>query len=72
MENHDIKITCTMCRNEKIIPMTAEQYIQLEEGLLKGEHIQDAVPDLDPEWREMFLSGICPDCWKNNIASMEI
>lgn len=71
-DNGLYKITCKICGKDKKIPMTAEQYIRLDEGLSEGKHIQDAVPDLAPEWREMFLSGICPDCWENDIAVMEI
>ena len=56
------RVTCSSCGEEKIVPMTEEQYIRLDEGLSVGMHIQDAVPDLKPEWREMFISGICPDC----------
>lgn len=56
--------TCVACNSEKVIPMTEEQYIRLENGLSEGVHIQDAVPDMKPKWREMFISGICPDCWK--------
>lgn len=63
------RVTCTNCRKEKIIPMTAEQYIRLDVGLSEGKHIQDVVPDLAPEWREMFISGMCPDCWNAFIES---
>ncbi len=63
------RVTCTTCRKEKIIPMTSEQYIRLDYGLSQGIHIQDVVPDLAPEWREMFISGMCPDCWNEFIEA---
>lgn len=28
-----------------------------------GEFIQDAMPDLACDYRELLISGICPDCW---------
>lgn len=30
----------------------------------EGELIQNAMPDLTPAEREVFISGICPDCQK--------
>ncbi len=33
------KVTCTICRKEKIIPMTEGQYIRLDNGLSEGKHI---------------------------------
>ena len=55
---------CVACKEFKQIPMTGEQAARLLEGLLSGVCIQDAVPDLSRGWREMFISGICPDCWE--------
>lgn len=63
-ETTGYRVTCKKCKEEKVVPMTAEQYIRLDEGLSIGMHIQDAVPDMEPKWREMFISGICPNCWK--------
>jgi hypothetical protein len=28
-----------------------------------GEFIQDALPELSAEEREILISGICPECW---------
>jgi hypothetical protein len=30
---------------------------------LEGALIQDAMPDVSRDMREMFISGTCPKCW---------
>lgn len=69
--NSYLTATCQICKKGKKIPMTMEQVIRLNKGLSESKHIQDILPELEPRWREMFISGICPDCWETNIAAME-
>lgn len=53
------------------IPLTAKQY----EGYLRwrvgGEMIQRAMPDLDDDTREIFMSGITPDVWDKMFPEEE-
>ena len=35
---------------------------------LNGELIQNAMPDLSPEEREMLISGVCPECWQKMMG----
>lgn len=55
-----MKITCVWCNNDVEVPITDEQYERIinRDGL-----IQNVVPELSPKFREMFISGICPDYW---------
>ena len=34
-----------------------------DEGYDVSRNIQDIFPNLEPEYRELFVSGICPKCW---------
>ena len=54
-----LEIECVMCNQSIIMEVS-------EEGLKKwqqGELIQDALPELTDDEREMLMSGICPTCW---------
>lgn len=33
-----------------------------------GTRIQDALPGLTADEREILLSGICPECWDANFS----
>lgn len=51
---------CTRCGHPKTVACTDEQYARFRGGAL----IQTAMPDVPAEQRELLLSGICGDCWK--------
>lgn len=51
--------TCSECGRKFEIEVTEEEY----QKYLDGELIQDAFPKMDRGLRELFISGICPDCW---------
>jgi hypothetical protein len=36
-----------------------------------GEFIQDALPELSTDERELLISGICPKCWDVMFPSDE-
>lgn len=64
METHMIEciVRCVTCKKQVCIPMKIEEYITL--CTKRSEmYIQDILPDVDPALREMFLSGICPECF---------
>ena len=53
-------LECVQCSREKLIeadPVDVEAWRD-------GELIQNAMPYLDANQREMFISGVCGDCWK--------
>lgn len=58
--------TCFKCGRKFEIEVTKEEF----QKYLNGELIQNAFPKMDPGLRELFISGICPDCW-NMIFDVE-
>lgn len=68
----NIKITCTCCKKPVEIPgVDAEKLEAIQVGRSIGMSIQDIIPDVSPDYREMFISGICPTCWNNMFGSNE-
>lgn len=61
-----IKTPCTVCHKDIEIEMTEQEYENFQKWQ-NGEisHIQDAIPTIPDENREMFISGICPTCWSD-------
>jgi hypothetical protein len=55
-----VKIPCIDCPLQLEIPINLENF---ERWIRKETLIQEAMPELNVDLREMFLSGICPDCW---------
>lgn len=51
---------CPFCKSSTEILITENQYRQLKSGHL----IQNVLTDFSADIRERFISGICPDCWK--------
>lgn len=68
----NIKINCTCCRQPVEIPgVDAEKLEAIQAGRSIGMSIQDIIPDVSPDYREMFISGVCPTCWDNMFGSDE-
>ena len=63
MKNEKVKINvpCGFCNTNYEIEMTAAQFNELQSP--HRRHIQDIIPELAPEMRELFISGMCPKCW---------
>ena len=63
MKNEKINVTvpCSFCNAKYAIEMTAAQFNELQSP--HRRHIQDIIPELAPEMRELFISGMCPKCW---------
>ena len=63
MSNEKISVTvpCSFCHTEYPIQMTQAQLDELMSP--HRRHIQDIIPELAPEMRELFISGMCPKCW---------
>jgi hypothetical protein len=53
-------VFCVECDKEYSLPVSTEQVLQWQ----RGELIQNAMPELPRVDRELFLSGICSDCWR--------
>lgn len=55
-----MKVRCKRCNREVEVPITEKQ---LEDWIKSGDYIQIYFPQLSAAEREMFVSGICNDCW---------
>jgi len=58
-EPKGITLTCVDCRKDRPVTATARQIAAWR----LGGTIQDVMSDVPEEEREMFLTGLCPDCW---------
>lgn len=56
-----VKRRCSWCKKIINIPLDATEYARY---VVSNQPIQQAMPSLTAEWREMFVSGTCPTCWK--------
>ena len=57
----NVAVPCSFCHTEYPIQMTQGQFDDLQSPYRR--HIQDIMPELAPEMRELFISGMCPKCW---------
>ncbi len=54
-----VAVRCAWCAKRFDIPLTAEQ----ERAWKGGALIQNVTPGIDPDLRELLISGTCPECW---------
>ena len=57
----NVNVPCGFCHTEYKVEMTESQFNELMSP--HRRHIQDIIPELAPEMRELFISGMCPKCW---------
>jgi len=57
-------IICGNCRVTGKPVQTPPILISQIEAWQNGSHIQDSIPNLEPEWREFLISGTSPEGWK--------
>ena len=55
-----ISVQCRECKKRFVISVVKQDYEDWRQGLL----IQKAFPYLSADIRELLISGICPECWK--------
>ena len=60
-EKINVNVPCSFCGSKHIIEMTMAQFNELQSP--HRRYIQDIIPELAPEMRELFISGMCPKCW---------
>lgn len=71
MNKITMKIDCIDCGKEQKIEITQEQYKELLQPRGVRRSIQEILPNLKPELREMFISQICPECWNKLFKAHE-
>lgn len=62
-----LQIGCTCCGNDYLIGTSMSGYTAWR----NGSYIQDAMPDVSKEYREMFISGTCPKCFADMFGSSD-
>lgn len=60
----DIDIKCRICHVSEQIDIPREDIKKWQDGAL----IQDAMPYLSPDQRELLISGICGPCFDKMFA----
>lgn len=55
-----VKVKCIRCATDHSVFVPDEAYKRWATG---KAHIQDALPMLTDDERELLLSDICPSCW---------
>lgn len=56
-----VEVTCRHCEKVRTIPNVSVEGL---EKWANGENIQDALPDLNEDQRELLISQTCPECWE--------
>lgn len=51
---------CMFCKKDTEIPVTKDQLQRINSG---SEPIQSVIPNVSPAERELFISGICGECF---------
>lgn len=64
-ENKEVSVSvhCISCKTQCLVDMTFDQFRRLDMFLKGRGHAQDLLADIPDKVREIFISGICPDCW---------
>lgn len=62
-----IEKTCTCCNTKKVVEMDDVAYRKW----CDGEHIQDVVPEMPIDDRELLISGVCGVCFDAMFADEE-
>lgn len=52
---------CPFCGEVTTHMISEDEYTQLTHP--NRPHMQDIFPNMKPEIREQFITGICPKCW---------
>ena len=60
-----IQIGCTCCGMDHLIGASLTGY----QSWRAGAFVQEAFPEVPKEYREMFISGTCPECWERMFGN---
>lgn len=62
-----VAVPCHICQEIVELTVPVEGFIAWQ----RGDYIQDAMPELSADDREMLISGTCPKCWDELFPSDE-
>jgi hypothetical protein len=60
----NVSIRCLACKKTQVVALTPGELTRIENRRETGEMIQDIIPHLPPNTRELFVSQICDSCFK--------
>lgn len=63
----DLGVKCPQCGHKNVVTVNSEGYRAWTRGAL----IQNALPELTAEQREVLVTGICGECWKEMFREPE-
>ena len=59
--------TCISCNKSRTLSLDINEYNNWK----AGKSIQQAFPEIDPNTRELMISGMCGECFKAMCAEVE-
>jgi len=68
VNNYKIAVKCPRCEREYILPCNKEDLIAFQNG---EKLAQEAFPYMPAQYREMLISGLCPECWDEIFSDEE-
>lgn len=63
--------TCINCQQLQEVEMDEDQLHRVKNQGSTGEHVRDILLHYSADEQELFISGICPICWKDLFGSEE-
>lgn len=67
----EVIVTCRVCKEDCSVDMTYDQYKRLTMFHTGIGQAQIMLADIPSDAREIFISGICPDCWNKMFKEEE-
>ena len=61
---HIVLTTCPFCDKTNFVQLTPDQWKRYGEWSSGKLLIQNALPDLTADQRELLKTGICSECWE--------
>jgi len=62
---------CRMCSKVVTLDLTDEEFVRYQAWEQRKMLIQDALPNVSPEVREVFISGTCGECWNRMFEGFD-
>lgn len=62
-----VAVQCRMCHEVHFIDVPIDGFVAWQ----SGELIQDALPELSADQRELLISGTCGMCWDDMFGSSD-
>ena len=70
-EHRCVKVRCAQCGAEHSFKCNRQIGELFETGQYRAYCIQDIIPQVSPDIREMFISGMCGKCWDKMFEGFE-